>query len=106
MLTLGVASRTTELSLEDYRTIGGCQHPSIRGCSSRVQGGMLLSEAVTAVLIGGAPRSGTTLLCDLLNEQPEVGLMSELFLGDFLDQLDPLFRFEDDHTNNTNTAHS
>jgi hypothetical protein len=55
---------------------------------------MLLSEAVTAVLIGGAPRSGTTLLCDLLNEQSEIGIFSEFYLGDFLGRLDPLFDYE------------
>jgi len=51
---------------------------------------------LTAVLIGGPPRSGTTLLVDLLNENSNIGLFSEYVFDDLLRTLEPLLAREHD----------
>lgn len=47
-------------------------------------------EPPVTVLVGGGPRSGTTLMVDLLNEHPQVGILSEYVFDNFVRVLDPL----------------
>ena len=51
-------------------------------------------SSVPVVLVGGPARSGTTLMADILNEQDDVGVLAELYFGDFLATLEGLFDFE------------
>ena len=55
--------------------------------------------------IGGPPRSGTTLLANIFNEQPKVGIFSELYFGEFLQALDPLFAYERGQSTLADAAH-
>jgi hypothetical protein len=49
----------------------------------------------TVVFIRGCPRSGTTLMANLLNENPEIGCIAEQPLGDLAERLLPIFWYED-----------
>jgi hypothetical protein len=44
--------------------------------------------------IGGLPRSGTTALTDIVNECPEVAVMSEYRLADLIEHLCPIFDYQ------------
>jgi hypothetical protein len=44
--------------------------------------------------IGGLPRSGTTALTDIVNECPEVAVMSEYRLSDLIEHLGPIFDYQ------------
>ena len=48
---------------------------------------------VTVVLIGGSPRSGTTLLADIFNENEHAGIFVEYSFSQFLSDLLPIFSY-------------
>ena len=52
------------------------------------------SDVKNLVLIGGGPRSGTTLLADILNENSKIGIMSEYVFDDFVRMMRPLFELQ------------
>jgi hypothetical protein len=49
----------------------------------------------SVVFVRGCARSGTTLLSDVLNESPEIGILVEQPLGDVANRLSGLFWFDD-----------
>lgn len=52
------------------------------------------SHTPTVVLIGGVPRSGTTMLVDALNENDSCAIMAEYRFDKFLRDLSPIFDYE------------
>lgn len=52
------------------------------------------SRLVGAVLVGGPPRSGTTLLADLMNLNPDLAVMMEYELGSLIADISPIFEYE------------
>jgi hypothetical protein len=49
------------------------------------------------LLIRGCPRSGTTLLVNILNQNDDIGIFNEYALGDLVHDLAPIFQVERDH---------
>lgn len=49
----------------------------------------------SVVFVRGCARSGTTLLCDIINENPEVGLLVEQPLGDLAARILSMFWYEE-----------
>lgn len=58
---------------------------------------MSTTESPAVLFIGGTPRSGTTLLTDLLNEAPDVAIMAEYRFSELFDHLGPLLDYEKDY---------
>ena len=55
------------------------------------------NEPPTVVLISGSPRTGTTLLAEILNQSPRAGIMFEYGLGDLLHDLTGVFEYGREH---------
>jgi len=51
--------------------------------------------APKALFVRGCARSGTTLLADVLDEHPKIGLLVEQPLGDVVRRIDPVFWYEE-----------
>jgi hypothetical protein len=49
----------------------------------------------SVVFVRGCARSGTTLLCDIINESPEIGLLVEQPLGDLAARILSMFWYEE-----------
>src|SRR5947209_20578356 len=64
--------------------------PDISECSAAESG------AISWVLVSGPPRSGTTLVQQILNSHPEIVCLHEFNLLRLHDILDPLFSVEDE----------
>ena len=64
--------------------------PDISECSAAESG------AISWVLVSGPPRSGTTLVQQILNSHPEIVCLHEFNLLRLHDILDPLFAVEDE----------
>jgi Sulfotransferase family len=52
------------------------------------------SNLPTVLLVRGAPRSGTSIVTELLNESPHVAIISEYPLAALAGDLDPIFAYE------------
>jgi hypothetical protein len=57
----------------------------------------IMNRPPMILMIGGVPRSGTTLLCDILNERPSFAIMAEYRFDEFLKDLKPIFNYERVH---------
>jgi glycosyltransferase involved in cell wall biosynthesis len=53
------------------------------------------TRSTRALFVRGCPRSGTTLLADILNEHPQIGLLVEYPFGMLVRQLLPVLWYED-----------
>jgi hypothetical protein len=49
----------------------------------------------SVVFVRGCARSGTTLLCDIINESPEIGVLVEQPLGDLAARIQSMFWYEE-----------
>jgi hypothetical protein len=52
-------------------------------------------QAPQVAFVRGCPRSGTTLLADIMNESPDIGLLIEMPFGDLVRRMLPILWYED-----------
>jgi hypothetical protein len=67
----------------------------IQPSESSQQSQPLQESQPSVVFVRGCARSGTTLLCDIINESPEIGVLVEQPLGDLAARLLSVFWYEE-----------